>query len=340
MNGKKRLGKHTVCLETPPSVLSMACAAGKKEGEGPLRQSIDIVCTDDLQGQDSWEKAESFLLRQAFQKALDKASVDAGAMDILFTGDLLNQCVGSTFGLRESNIPHYGLYGACSTMAESLSLAAMCIDGGFAARAVAATSSHYCSAERQYRLPLDYGAQRAPTAQWTVTGAGTVLLSETGSGPYITHVATGAIVDAGITDASNMGAAMAPAAYDTLSAFFKETGMGPECHDLIVTGDLGTIGLQIVRDLFRDDGIELGDRYNDCGAMIFDCAVQDVHSGGSGCGCSAVVLCAHILPQMRAGAWKSVLFCGTGALHSPVSAAQGDSIPGVCHLVRFSSMLS
>lgn len=339
MNGKKRLGTHTVLFEAPPSVLNAACAAGKKEGEGPLRQGIDIVCTDDLQGQDSWEKAESFLLRQAFQKALDKAGMDAGALDLLFAGDLLNQCVGSTYALKESGIPYYGLYGACSTMAESLSLAAMSIDGGFAARAAAVTSSHYCSAERQYRLPLDYGAQRAPTAQWTVTGAGAVLLSESGPGPYITHVATGKIVDPGITDASNMGAAMAPAAYDTLSAFFSETGLGPECHDLIVTGDLGTVGLQIVRDLFRDDGVELGERYNDCGAMIFDCASQDVHSGGSGCGCSAVVLCSHILPEMRAGTWNSVLFCGTGALHSPVSAAQGDSIPGVCHLVRLCAKL-
>ena len=337
MSAEKRLGAHTVRLGAPVAVLAAGNAAGRKEGEGPLRQSIDVVYGDDLMGQDSWEKAESHIQRQALDMALKKAAADITAIDMVFAGDLLNQCVGSTFGLRESGVPLYGLYGACSTMAEGLSLAAICIDGGFAARTAAVTSSHYCSAERQYRLPLDYGAQRAPTAQWTVTGAGAVLLGTRGPGPYITHVATGKIVDPGVTDAANMGAAMAPAAYDTLSAFFRESGLGPEAHDLIVTGDLGGVGAQIVRDLFLDDGVDLGSRYNDCGLMIFDCKKQDVHSGGSGCGCSAVVLCGHIFAQMRAGIWNSVLFCGTGALHSPTTAAQGDSIPGVAHAVRFTS---
>ena len=335
MNAEKRLGAHTIRLASPVAVLASGCAAGRKEGQGPLRAAVDTLYDDDLIGQDSWEKAESHMQREALNQALKKASAELSAMDMVFAGDLLNQCAGSTFGLRESGVPFYGLYGACSTMAESISLAAICIDGGFAARAAAVTSSHYCSAERQYRLPLDYGAQRAPTAQWTVTGAGAALLGTRGPGPFITHIATGKIVDAGITDAANMGAAMAPAAYDTLSAFFSETGLGPEAHDLIVTGDLGSVGSQIVRDLFLSDGVDLAGRYNDCGTMIFDCAAQDVHSGGSGCGCSAVVLCGHIFAEMRKGTWNSVLFCGTGALHSPVSAAQGDSIPAVAHAVRF-----
>lgn len=210
MNANKRLGAHTIRFGSPPAVLASGCTAGRKEGQGPLYKTIDVLYDDDLIGQDSWEKAESHMQREALDQALKKASVEIGAMDMVFAGDLLNQCVGSTFGLRECGVPFYGLYGACSTMAESLSLAAICIDGGFAARAAALTSSHYCSAERQYRLPLDYGAQRAPTAQWTVTGAGAVLLGTRGPGPFITHAATGKIVDAGITDAANMGAAMAP----------------------------------------------------------------------------------------------------------------------------------
>ncbi|MCL2004472.1 MAG: hypothetical protein FWG72_10840 [Oscillospiraceae bacterium] len=211
MNAEKRLGAHTIQLASPVAVLASGCAAGRKEGEGPLGKSIDVVYGDDLAGQDSWEKAESHLQRAALKAALRQGSAEIGAMDMVFAGDLLNQCAGSTFGLRESGVPFYGLYGACSTMAEALSLAAMCIDGGFAARAAAVTGSHYCSAEREYRMPLDYGGQRAPTAQWTVTGAGAVLLGTRGPGPFITHIATGKIVDAGITDAANMGAAMAPA---------------------------------------------------------------------------------------------------------------------------------
>ncbi|MDR1737041.1 MAG: stage V sporulation protein AD [Oscillospiraceae bacterium] len=342
MGIKKRIGPQTVRFSSPPAVLSCACAAGVKECQGPLGKCVDVPCEDDLLGQDSWEKAESQLQRYALDAVLRKAGAEADSLDVIFAGDLLNQCIGSSFGLRDAGAPFYGLYGACSTMSESLSLAAMSIDGGFAKRAMAITSSHYCSAERQFRLPIDYGAQRAPTAQWTVTGSGAVLLEKkkprpAASGVHITHVTTGKIIDAGITDSSNMGAAMAPAAYDTLSAFFNESGLGPEKHDLIVTGDLGAVGMQIVRDLFLDDGVDLGKRYNDCGVMVFDLDKQDVHAGGSGCGCSAVVLCGHIINEMRAGTWKNVLFCGTGALLSQVSSLQGDSIPGICHLVRFSS---
>ncbi len=331
---QKKLGRQTVALSNPPAVLGAACVVGKKEGEGPLAQTFDVICTDTTCGEKSWEKAESRMQKDALLHAMAKAGVAQQTLDYVFAGDLLNQCIGTTFGLREFNVPFFGLYGACSTMAESLSLAAMTLDGGFASCAAALTSSHFCSAERQYRVPLEYGGQRAPSAQWTATAAGAVVLGQNGPGPFVTHVTTGKLVDAGIKDAANMGAAMAPAAYETICAFFADTGQKPEDLDLIVTGDLGRCGADILRDLFKRDGIEFGARYNDCGLMLFDLKKQDVQAGGSGCGCSAAVLCGHILNLMRAGVWRSVLFCGTGALLSPVSTAQGESIPSICHAVR------
>ena len=225
-----------------------------------------------------------------------------------------------------------GLYGACSTMAESLSLASMLLDGGYGTKIAAMTSSHFCSAERQYRSPLEYGGQRTPTAQWTVTGSGCVILADQGPGPYITHVTTGKVVDKGIKDAANMGAAMAPAAYSTLSAHFQDTGRKPSDYDLIVTGDLGQLGRDIVADWFHRDGMDLKN-FNDCGTLIYDLEGQDVHCGGSGCGCSAVVLAGMLLNGMAGGRWKRILFCGTGALLSPTSSQQGESIPAICHAV-------
>ena len=248
-------------------------------------------------------------------------------------GDLLNQCAGSTFAARDLPIPYFGVYGACSTMAESLSLAAMTIDGGYADTVCAMTSSHFCSAERQFRLPLEYGGQRTPTAQWTVTGAGALLLTSEGEGPYVTHVTTGRIRDAGVTDANNMGAAMAPAAYETLRAHFADTGRTPADYAAIITGDLGKIGHEILTDLFLRDGVDLGVCSTDCGMLIFNPETQDVHAGGSGCGCSASVLCGHILQRMTCGDWPRVLFAATGALMSPTTSQQGESIPGICHAV-------
>ena len=245
----------------------------------------------------------------------------------------MNQCIGSSFGLRDFGIPFYGLYGACSTMGESLSLAALLIDGGYAARAAAVTSSHFCTAERQYRMPVPYGSQRPPTAQWTATAAGCTILSADGPGPYITHVTCGKIVDLGICDANNMGAAMAPAAYDTLSAFFQDTRTRPEDYDQIFTGDLGRIGSSILQDLLARDGLPLDQRYQDCGLLLYDCQAQDMHAGASGCGCSAAVLNGYVLTQLRKGRWKRVLFAPTGALLSPTSSFQGESIPGICHAV-------
>ena len=266
--------------------------------------------------------------KQALALALDKAGQAASAMDWLFAGDLLNQCIGSSFGLRDFSIPFFGLYGACSTMGESLALAAMLIDGGFAEKAAAQASSHFCTAERQYRMPVPYGSQRTPTAQWTATAAGCTLLSAQGPGPYITHVTCGKIVDKGITDPNNMGAAMAPAAYDTIRAHLQDTGREPGFYDLIITGDLGQLGGELLRELFQQDGVDLSPRYADCGLMIFDLERQDVHCGGSGCGCSAAVLTGHLLPGMRAGRWNNILFCPTGALHSPPPPARGSPFPG------------
>ena len=336
--GTKHIGKQTVYLQNPPSIIGSACVAGKKEGEGPLCKSYDSINDDAYFGMETWEKAEMSMQKQALSMALNKANLPLPAIQYLFAGDLLNQCIGSAFGMRESSTSFLGLYGACSTMGESLSLAAMTIDGGFADVTAAVTSSHFCSAERQFRFPLEYGGQRTPTSQWTVTGSGALILSSSGNGPYVTHTTIGKIVDAGIKDNNNMGAAMAPAAYETLKTHFEDTGLDPSYYDLILTGDLGSIGHSVVLDFFKQDGIDLSAIYQDCGLMVFS-AEQDVHAGASGCGCSAVVLAGHILNGMRSGRWKRVLFAPTGALMSPTSVQQGESILGICHAVAISSEL-
>ncbi|MBQ7896434.1 MAG: stage V sporulation protein AD [Oscillospiraceae bacterium] len=329
----KRLGRQTVSFSLPPVIISQAAIVGKKEGEGPLKDCFDYISQDSYFGQETWEKAESQMIKQCFETVLAKASLPSSKLDYIFSGDLLNQCVSSAFAMKDSNVPYFGLYGACSTIAESLSLSAMLIDGGFANIVCAITGSHFCSAERQYRFPLAYGGQRTPTSQWTVTGSGALVLSSKGEGPKVTHVTTGCIVDAGIDDANNMGAAMAPAAYETIKAHFKDTGRGPEYYDAIFTGDLGAIGHDILQALFQNDGIELGPKYMDCGVLMFDLLTQDVHAGGSGCGCCASVLAGHILPAMERGVWKRVLVAATGALMSPVSSQQKCSIPGISHAV-------
>ena len=326
----------TVSFADPPVITGHAGVAGKKEGEGPLGGDFDAVFADTTMGQQSFELAESAMLRDAILRALSAAGKSPSDVDFILSGDLLDQCMGSAFAIKDLDIPAIGLYGACSTMAESLSLAALLVDGGFAAHAAAMTSSHFCSAERQYRTPLEYGGQRTPTAQWTVTGAGCVILSREGPGPYITHVTTGKIVDKGIQDANNMGAAMAPAAYDTIQAHFRDTGRRPSDYDLIVTGDLGSLGKEILLDLFHRDGIEFKN-LEDCGVLIYDAQTQDVHCGGSGCGCSAAVLTGFLLNGMKQGRWRRLLFCGTGALLSPTSTLQGESIPSICHAVAIST---
>lgn len=329
----KRKGRQTLILESAPTIAAHAAVVGKKEGEGPLKQYFDYISDDSYFGEKSWEKAESAMLRQCFSMCCQNGNIDGKEIDFIFSGDLLNQCVGSAFALKDTGLPYFGLYGACSTMGESMTLAAMSIDGGFASKVCALTSSHFCSSERQFRFPLEYGGQRTPTSQWTVTGAGSVILDRSGAGPFITCLTPGRIVDAGIKDANNMGSAMAPAAHDTLKSHFEDTGRSHDYYDLIVTGDLGIIGHDILEELFRRDGTSLGEHYTDCGVLIFDAKSQDVHSGGSGCGCSASVFASYLMQGFKTGQWKKLLFAPTGALMSPTSSQQGDSIPGICHAI-------
>ena len=335
MQNTKKLGKQSYSITDCVSVEGYACVGGKKESEGPLGSSFDITMDDGYYGEKTWEKAESKMQKEAVSKAVSKAGKSLSDIDAIFAGDLLNQCIGSSYGLRELEIPFYGLYGACSTMAESLSIGSVMIGGGFADNVVCGTSSHFCSSERQFRMPLEYGGQRPFTAQSTATASGMVVLSNSGNGPYITGITTGKIVDKGIKDGLNMGAAMAPAAVDTLLAHFEDFNLSPGDYDLIVTGDLGKVGYSIVTDLMEKNGIKMKN-YNDCGMMLYDLEKQDVHAGGSGCGCSGAVLCAHILPEIEKGKLKKVLFIGTGALMSPVSIQQGESIPGIAHAVVIS----
>lgn len=335
----KKLGSQTIRFSAPPTISAAAAVVGEKEGQGPLASCFDFISQDAYFGEKSWEKAESNMLRKCFELCCGKAQLRPEQLDSIFAGDLLNQCIGSTFALRDFKVPCFGLYGACSTMGEALTLSAMALDGGFAELSCALTSSHFCSSERQYRFPLEYGGQRTPTAQWTVTGSGCAILSAAGNGPYITHATTGRIVDAGIKDANNMGAAMAPAAYETLKAHFADTGRTPEYYDVIVTGDLGAVGHDLLEELFRRDGSTLGANYLDCGVLIFDRLKQDVHSGGSGCGCSASVFCSYLMQNLANGTWKRLLFAPTGALLSPTSSQQGESIPGICHAIAVETFL-
>lgn len=329
----KKIGKRTIKLMNPPSILSSYSIVGPKEGEGPLKEYFDQILEDDLLGRESWEQAESKIQEDAIRKSIENGRLTLQDIDFLISGDLLDQIVPSSYTARELEIPFFGLYGACSTMAESLALGAMLIDGGFASNVVCATSSHFSTAERQFRFPLEYAAQRNFSSQWTVTGAGASLLSSSGSGPYITHVTPGKIVDTGIKDATNMGAAMAPAAMDTLINHFQDTGFKPSDYDLIITGDLAMVGKSIVLDMMKKEGYDLDGVYTDCGAEIFDPEVQDTHAGGSGCACAAVVLNSYIIKEMEKGVFKRVLFLATGALHSKLIIDQGESIPSIGHAV-------
>ena len=332
MAANKR-GRQSFVLETPPVITNWASVAGKKELEGPLSYTYDLKCRDTYFGQTTWEQAEKHMQQLAIKKLTEKANLSHSDIDLVFSGDLLNQCIGSSFSLRNTGIPHLGLYGACSTMAEGLLMASMAVGGGFASKVIAMTSSHFASSERQYRFPLGYGGQRTPTSQWTVTGAGAALVCSSGKGPKITSCTIGTVTDLGITDANNMGAAMAPSVLQTLKAHFQDLSKSPKDYDLIVTGDLGQLGKEILLELTREDGLILGGKISDCGTLVFDNTTQDVHAGGSGCGCSAITLCGYLLEQLNSGKIKKMLFCGTGALLSPTSTQQGLSIPGVCHAV-------
>jgi len=336
---EKRIGLQTVKLSNPPSILGTATVVGPKEGEGPLKDYFDIILEDDMWGQESFEKSEVKIQEEAIKQAIFNANLSSKDIEYLFSGDLLNQIITSSFTARQLNIPYFGLYGACSTMTESLSLGAMIIDGGFADKVVCATSSHFSSAERQFRFPLEYGSQRPFSAQWTVTGAGATVLASSGNGPYITYITTGKVVDFGIKDANNMGGAMAPAAIDTISQHFKDTGYSPDDYDLIITGDLGLVGKRILLDLMKKEGYDLSKVYSDCGIKIFDGVEQDTHAGGSGCGCAAVVFNGYIYKEMLKKNLNKVLLVATGALHSPIITLQGESIPCIAHAVTIDNLI-
>ncbi|MBQ8538486.1 MAG: stage V sporulation protein AD [Ruminococcus sp.] len=332
----KRLGDSTIRFEKEPSIVGFASVVGKKEAEGPLKDDFDKIIYDMHLGQDTWEKAESVLQKEALSIALTKSKKDARDIDFIFAGDLLNQCISSSYGLKDFNIPYLGQYGACSTMVQGLVMAAVMVASGASHMSACVTSSHFCSAERQYRFPLDYGGQRPQSSQWTVTGAGCCILSdsEEKSLPKVKVATVGRIVDLGVNDQNNMGAAMAPAATDTLMRFFRDTKTSPSDYDMIYTGDLGKIGSELLYELMQKEGVDIRHNHKDCGVMIFDKKEMDVHSGGSGCGCCSSVLCSHILNNVTARKQKSVLVIATGALLSPTSIQQKETIPSIAHLVN------
>lgn len=329
--------RTSIRLTNAPVIRSFACIAGQKEGEGPMGKCFDRVEQDPYFGEKTWEQAESRLQADTMQLALDKQRIQPAELDCILAGDLINQCTSSTFALRSLGVPYLGVYGACSTMAESLLLAGLLVDSAACANAAAVTSSHFSTAERQFRFPLSYGGQRTPTSQWTCTAAGAVVVSAEGEGPRIRGVCIGKITDLGITDANDMGAAMAPAAADTIFRYLQDTRTKPEDYDMIVTGDLGNVGSPLLLRLLQAQGVDISAQHHDCGAMMFDEHSQDTHAGGSGCGCAGSLLCGHFLPLVQRKKIRRMLFAATGALLSPMSTQQGESIPGISHLVEICS---
>jgi len=329
----KKLGKQTIKFNNPLTITSTACIVGPKEGQGPLAKYFDQCLEDEFWGEETWEKAESKIIKETVNMAITKSELPASEIDYCFAGDLLNQCISSSFGLRDLNIPFLGIFGACSTYVEGLIMSSIFLDGGAGNNALCAASSHFCSAEKQFRFPLELGNQRPPSSQWTVTGAGSAVVSKTGAGPFITHATIGKIVDMGIKDANNMGAAMAPAALDTIITHFQDTGREPSYYDAIITGDLGHIGKEIVIELAEKQGYNIKSIYNDCGVLIFDKETQDTHSGGSGCACCGTVFSGYLFEQLKSKKLKKILLVATGALTNATSTQQGESIPGIAHAV-------
>ena len=336
----RNLARGVFQYPQPPRIISYASTVGQKEGDGPMGSCFDCVEPDAHFGQETWEQAESVMQRRTVQLALEKSGLRDSDLSCICAGDLMNQRVVSTYGMRPLEIPLLGIYGACSTMAEGLLTASFLAAGGVGEYTAAVTSSHFSTAERQFRFPLSYGGQRPPTAQWTCTGSGAVIFQQPDGVPdgvCVTGACIGIMVDLGVTDANHMGAAMAPAAADTIVRYLKATQTAPEQYDAIVTGDLGLLGQQIVTDLFRQDGVDMTKNYTDCGLLLYHLEKQDMHAGGSGCGCSAAVFNGYLLRGLREGRWKRLLFAPTGALLSPTSSFQGESIPGICHAVALSA---
>ena len=330
----KKIGQATWIMDTFVCASAFASSGGKKESEGPFGSMFDYIDPDDRFGQQSFEEAESAMQGLTLQTALEKRGIKPSDLVLLFGGDLLNQCIGTSFALKDFEVPFLGIYGACSTMSEGLLMSSLFVDSGLAQRCAAITSSHFCTAERQYRFPLEYGGQRTPNSQWTATACGAVILENGIEPPFIKAVTAGRIEDKGIVDANNMGAAMAPAAYSTIKQFFDDTSLLPENFDYIVTGDLGIVGSQLLIELAGADGLDLRSRHLDCGRMLFDIDRQDVHAGGSGCGCAATVTASYLLPKIESGELGNILLMATGAMMSPLSIMQGQSIPAIAHLVN------
>ena len=326
-------GKSSIAFDHAPRISGKASVVGSKEGEGPLGDLFDLVVEDPMFGKNTWEEAESALQKMAAEKAVENAGLQPSNIRYLLAGDLLGQLIATSFGVMDLGIPLFGLYGACSTMGEAISLGAVLVDGGYADRVLSLASSHFASAEKQFRYPLEYGSQRPFSATWTVTGCGAVVLSRSGDGPKVTGMTTGKIVDMGLKDSLNMGACMAPAAADTICQHLSDFARRPSDYDRIITGDLGVIGKRILEEFMESRGIDIRRQHMDCGIEIFNAGEQDTHAGGSGCGCSATVLAAYILPRMISGEWKRVLFVPTGALLSTVSFNEGQSVPGIAHAV-------
>lgn len=337
----KMMGKQSIIFQNPPCIISASSVVGKKEGEGPLGSLFDAIFEDPLLGKNNWEEAESELMKEAATRVLQKAGLKNEDIRYLIGGDLLGQLIATSFGVAELDIPLIGIYGACSTMGEAMSLGAMMVEGGFADRVIAITSSHFAGAEKQFRMPLDYGNQRPFSATWTVTGSGAVIISDRKYADrsnndallIIKGVTSGKIVDFGLKDSTNMGAAMAPAAYDTIKQNFDDLSIQPEYYDKIITGDLGYIGKNILIDMLKEKGYDISGNHMDCGIEIFDKDQQDTHAGGSGCGCSAVTFTSYVLKQLKERTWKRILFVPTGALLSQVSFNEGNTVPGIAHAV-------
>ncbi|MEG2012534.1 MAG: stage V sporulation protein AD [Anaerovoracaceae bacterium] len=356
---EKKIGKQTVKFQNNPFVIGSASIVGKKEGEGPLAKWFDLILEDDMNGEKTWEKAESKMLKDAMLRALQKSGKNKMDIDLVLSGDLLNQLMSSSFMARDLHLPFLGLYGACSTMAESILLGSMLIDGRYADNIIGGASSHFCTAERQFRMPLEHGNQRPPSAQWTATAAGAMVISANKSDKSnvgiigddktptalrdvrVTCGTIGKVIDAGVTDANQMGSAMAPAAVDTILNHLDDTGRTLDYYDLVLTGDLGYIGKDIAADLLIDAGVNkeaVLSKYDDCGTMLFRKEEQDVHGGASGCGCSAAVFAGNIYKRLCQGELNKVLLLSTGALLSTVSPMQGESIPGIAHAICLESI--
>jgi stage V sporulation protein AD len=337
MTAVKKKGQQTLMFAEPPYITSSASLVGPKEGEGPWAKEFDKILDDYLWNEESWEKTETKMLREVIRLALSKQKLEPEDAELLLAGDLLNQIISSSYAAREISIPFLGPYGACSTMAESLLIGSMMIDGGFYERVVTSTSSHHYTAERQFRSPTEQGVQKAACSQWTATAAGALVVQKAGVGPRVTFATVGKVIDMGQTDAANMGAAMAPAAADTIKMHLQDTGRLPDYYDLIVTGDLGAVGMALANELFIKEGLVPSPNYSDCGVLLFD-GLQGVDSGGSGCGCAGCMLAGPLLRKIRDREINRLLFVATGALMSPISSWQGESIPGIAHAVAIENI--